>query len=131
MGVTKTIGQIDIRIPILGKIYYYHGMAKKINIIAHVPLHFLTNSKGDKYTANYQGSGRINQPLVKDFVNQGKTWQEILRYFYSNSDRSSGNILFVATGNHLFYKTQVLGPNTFFVCYCGAKTPGSPPLLST
>ena len=79
---------------------------------------------GDKYTANYQGSGRINQPLVKDFANQGKTWKEILSYFYSNSERSPGEIQYFPTGNHIYYKIEVVGNDFYRVCLCGARTYG-------
>lgn len=75
-----------------------------------------------KSMAHYEGCGRLDQTAAIDFANnKGWTWQEILSYFYSNSSRSSGNIQFVPTGTHLYYKTQTFGGNKFRVCYCGAK----------
>ena len=68
-----------------------------------------------------QHSGRMNLNKADELANEGKTYEEILNYFYSNSDNSSGNLYFCYIGSHIFYKSVSNGNTVLLTCKCGYK----------
>lgn len=77
-------------------------------------------SKKDAYIN--EESGRLNQKKALEFANAGKNYQEILDYFYSGSDASSGSIIFLNIGKHFMYSIRSVGGKTYSVCRCGNMT---------
>ena len=75
----------------------------------------------DSSSYDYEGSGRLVQYTSDDMARDGWRYEEILDYFYSYSDRSDGPIEFVPVGEHLFYRTQVIGDDLYGYCHCGYR----------
>lgn len=70
---------------------------------------------------DYSGSGRFVQDTSNEMARDGWHYEEILDYFYSYSEMSDGPIEFVPTGEHLFYRTQVIGDDLYGYCHCGYR----------